>query len=354
MGVILYVVRYFPTLTETFVHDEVRGLAGEGIGVELAAYGTRGDPGAESLGVPVHQPPHRFGWLRWLPRLMREWLRRPAWVSRRVLWMAALLRQQKIRRVHIHFAGEAAEWTATACRRVGVPYGLTVHAVDLFRPRPGLPAVLAGAQPLLTISEWNRRWIEEKHGVAAVVLPSGVALGEPGRPADPPRVVAVGRWVPKKGFALLLQAWKILDRHAELHLVSDAPAGTGGPGVVVHGLRPRREVQSLIGSAAVFVLPCQRAPDGDMDGIPVVILEAMAQGVPVISTRVSGIPEVVDATVGWLVEPGDTEALVGALREALDQPEEARGRGAAGRARLRAQGRSAAQHLAGLRRLLGA
>lgn len=353
---ILYVVRYFPTLTETFVHDEVRALAGEGIPVALAAFGARGDPGTEPLGVPVFSQPHRWEWLPWLPSLIGEWLRRPGRVSRRVLWLAVLLRRRKVRKVHLHFGGEAAEWAAEACRRVGLQFGLTVHAVDLFRPRPGLPGLLRDATPLIAISAWNQRWIAENYGVRAELLPSGVELSQfqRGETARPPRVLAVGRWVPKKGFALLLQVWKTLDREAELHLVSDAPQGTAGPGVVVHGLLPRAEVRALIASATVFVLPCRVADDGDRDGIPVVILEAMAAGLPVISTRVSGIPEVVDQTVGWLVDPGDGDALRQVIQEALDNPEEARRRGEQGRQRLGEQGRTRAQHLAGLRRLLQA
>lgn len=350
---ILYVVRYFPTLTETFVHDEARALATEGMPVELAAFGSRADPGTEALGLPVFRQPHRWEWLPWLPALLLEWFRQPAWVSRRILWLSALLRERKITRVQVHFGGEAAAWAAAACARVGVPYGLTIHAVDLFRPRPDLRALMAGARPLLTISCWNQRWIAEHHGLEATLLPCVVEADEFGRdtPSEPPMVLAAGRWVQKKGFETLLKAWKGLDRRAELHLVSDAPVGTGGEGVVVHGLLPRRELREMMRRATVFVLPCQPADNGDMDGIPVVILEAMASELPVISTDVSGIPEVLDPTVGWVVPPADVERLREALREVLDQPQEARQRGQLARQRLFIQGRTRSQQQARLRAL---
>jgi glycosyltransferase involved in cell wall biosynthesis len=83
----------------------------------------------------------------------------------------------------------------------------------------------------------------------------------------------------------------------------------------------------------VLVLPCQRAPDGDLDGVPVALMEALAAGRPVITTPVSGIPELVDEEVGWLVPPGSAPALAEALCAAADPAERLR-RGAAGPARL--------------------
>jgi colanic acid/amylovoran biosynthesis glycosyltransferase len=87
-------------------------------------------------------------------------------------------------------------------------------------------------------------------------------------------------------------------------------------------------------AASVLVLPCRRAASGDMDGVPMVLMEAMAMGRPVVTTSLSGIPELVDASVGWLVPPEDPAALVRALREATSREECAR-RGERGPARLR-------------------
>jgi glycosyltransferase involved in cell wall biosynthesis len=92
--------------------------------------------------------------------------------------------------------------------------------------------------------------------------------------------------------------------------------------VVLCGALPHPEVMRRYGAAALFVLPCVPAADGDLDGIPNVLLEAMACRVPVVSTRLSGIPEVVqDGVTGLLAEPADTQALAGAIARLLqDRP----------------------------------
>jgi glycosyltransferase involved in cell wall biosynthesis len=100
-------------------------------------------------------------------------------------------------------------------------------------------------------------------------------------------------------------------------------------------------------SASVLVLPCRRATSGDMDGVPMVLMEAMALGRPVVTTRLSGIPELVDEAVGWLVPPEDPAALVQALREATNRDECAR-RGAHGPARLRERGFTLADQVEGV------
>ncbi len=326
---ILYVLRYFPTLTETFVHDEIARVSATRR-VAIAAFGAREASGREPP-APVHTQPHRWGWLRWLPALGREALHGLA--SRRVLWLAALIRRERPDHVHVHFAGEAAGWALAACQRTGVPCDVTVHAVDLFKPTAALPAVLAGARQVITISEYNRDLLRESYGIAAVVRRCAV---EPAAPTtrEPGRLLFAGRNVPKKGLDTLLAAVADLPAGFQLDVVSDLP-DPGIQGVTVHGMVAHDRVLALLGRASVFVLPCRRAPDGDMDGIPVVILEALAAGVPVITTPISGIPEVVDEAVGWLVPPDDVQALRAAITQALSDPAEACRRGEAGRARPR-------------------
>lgn len=343
---ILYVLRYFPTATETFVHDEIRALRAAGLPVELAAFDAREDVGGEPP-APLSSQPHRWGWLPWLPALAVEWLRRPA-RSPRVLWLAALLRRRAIARVHVHFAGEAAAWAREACARVGVPYSVTVHAADLFKPAPTLPAVLADAAAVVTISAYNQAKLAAM-GVATTLVRCGVELPD-GRPSlAEPVVIAVGRAVPKKGLDLYVEVARRLAGRARFVLYSNL---ADAPGVEVRGLRPHGEVLAAVRSASLFVLPCRVAPDGDQDGIPVSLLEALAAGVPVVTTPVSGIPEVVDDAVGWLVPPDDVDALERAVADALDHPEERLRRGTAGPARLRERGFDRATTTSAMVRLL--
>lgn len=343
---ILYVLRYYPTATETFVHDELRALRAAGLPVELAAFDAREDVGGPAP-APLSPQPHRWGWLAWLPALVGEWLRRPS-RSPRVLWLAALLRRRAVERVHVHFAGEAAAWAREACARVGVPYSVTVHAADLFKPAPTLPAVLGDAAAVVTISAYNQARLAAM-GVAATLVRCGVELPAPAPPSEGLVVLAVGRAVPKKGLDLYVEVAHRLAGRARFVLYSDL---AGAPGVEVRGLRPHAEVLAAIRSAALFVLPCRVAPDGDQDGIPVSILEALAAGVPVVTTPVSGIPEVVDEAVGWLVPVDDVDALERAVAEALAQPDERRRRGSAGPGRVRERGFDRATTTAAMIRLL--
>ncbi len=351
---ILYVLRYYPTLTETFVHDEIRGLAERGYDVQIAAFDPRGDPGVAPLALPTHPQPHRARWLGALPALFAEWLRAPtpirassaiaagaAGVSLRILWLAALLRRLGTRHVHVHFAGEAAEWARLACRRVGIPYSVTTHAVDLFKPRPALKQVFRDASTVVTISHHNERILDQTYQVPCEIVRYGIRTQMFSRGPDPspPVLLAVGRWVPKKGFDLLLEAMMRVDRALLLRLVSEPPSlpppeALGQVRIEVLGLRPHAEIPALLHDASVFVLPCRQAPDGDMDGIPVSILEAMASGLPVITCAVSGIPELLDDEVGWVLQPDDLDGLVAAIRAAVDDPAEARRRGERGKERL--------------------
>jgi glycosyltransferase involved in cell wall biosynthesis len=125
------------------------------------------------------------------------------------------------------------------------------------------------------------------------------------------------------------------------------------PGVRVAGLLPSLGVRDALAAASVLVLPCRRAASGDMDGVPMVLMEAMAMGRPVVTTSLSGIPELVDDSVGWLVPPEDPVALVQALREATRREECAR-RGERGPARLRERGFTLADQVNGVLSAWGA
>ncbi len=330
----LHVLRYFPTLTETFVHDTIAARAQAGESVAIAAFDAR-EPSGRPAPAAVYSQPHRWGWLRWSASIALEWARGAAPV--RVLWLAVLLRRLRPARVHVHFAGEAAEWTMQAAARVGLPFSVTVHAVDLFKPRPGTAALLRAASEVVTISNFNRSLLASRYGVDAAVQRCTVAPA-PATSRVPGLLLFVGRNVPKKGLDLLFEAARRLPAGSfALEVVSDVP-DPAIPGVTVLGLLPHADVLARIGRASLVVLPCRQAPDGDMDGIPVVLLEALAASVPVVTTAVSGIPELVDDAVGWLVAPDDVEGVHRALVEALLDPEEARRRGLCGPERLFARG----------------
>ncbi len=331
-----YVLRYWPTLSETFVAREIGAIGRSGVDVRVLAIGRRADGALqdELPSVPTARPP-RAPWRGWrdVRAAPARWLARHlgAKAALRACWMAEVARAERLVRLHAHFAGEAAAWARAAAALADVPYSVTVHAVDLFKPAPWLVEVLRDADPVITVCRHHADHLRARYGVDATVVRCGV---DPARyPSATParqsaRLVCVARDVPKKGLDELVAAARGV---APLRLVSDA-VRLGGPGVLAGPLPPSR-VPRILARASAFVLPCRVAEDGDRDGIPVALIEAMAAGLPVVTTRVSGIPELVDESVGWLVDPGQLRAV---LAEVVARPAERARRGEAGRERVRA------------------
>jgi glycosyltransferase involved in cell wall biosynthesis len=320
---VAYVLRYWPTLTETFVAREIAALREEGVEVDVVALGSRRDGAlADELpDVPVIR-------VSGVPKPLRVW------------WLARIGARRGWRRLHAHFAGEAAERAMSIARALGVPFSVTVHAVDLFKPRPSLAHLLRSASPVVAISNFHVALVAERYGVEAKLLYSGIdaARFRAADPAGPGPFVCVARDVAKKNLDALVAALPVA---ARLRLVSDAHR-LAGPRVLV-GLVPSSRLPGVLARASAFALPCRAASDGDQDGVPVSLLEAMAAGLPVVTTRVAGIPEVVDDEVGWLLPPGNDTALAETLRAVAASPGERARRGAAARARMEAWPTTGAQ-----------
>lgn len=259
-------------------------------------------------------------------------------------WIADRLRADPaIRHLHAHFCHGAATVAWLAARMAGVGFSFTAHAKDLYRgdlnPAGLLRRKLRAARFAVACTEANRRELLRIEPAARVVRVYHGLNAEledllreaPARRVEPTgrfRVLGVGRRVAKKGFDLAVDAVAgLLARGIEAELLLAGPEGEVDGElrrcVRDRGLRDRvrflgpvsqSELLRLLGEADAFCLPCRVLADGDRDGIPNVLVEAMAAGVPVVSTRVSGIPELVrDGANGILVEPEDAGALADAL-----------------------------------------
>jgi len=348
---VLYLLRYYPTVSETFVYREIDALVARGVAVTIAALGSRPDGRLqdEPPDAPVQMVPRR----PLVGRLARttagmKWLRahqRPKDVQR-LPWLARLARQ--FDRIHVHFGGEAAELAHAIHLDTSLPYSVTVHSVDLFRPRAALEKVLAGAETVLAVADHHVHHLAAL-GIVARRLRCGPDLGRwRVRPLPGPdlRALFVARNVPKKGLSTLLDAWCEMPADARLQVISDHN-GPVPEGVTVLGLQPPGAVRRHMANANLLVLPSRVAADGDQDGVPVVLMEALASGRPVVAGDVGGISELVDSSVGWLVSPDDGPQLLHALLAACD-PALRLERGRRGPLHLRELGFTLADQVGGL------
>lgn len=285
----------------------------------------------------------------------------------------------EVRHLHAHYAHAATTVAWLVSLITGLPYSFTGHARDIYceslNPAGLLARKLNAARFTVTCTEANRSWLLSLapqarvhriyHGVNADF--TSLLATAAGRTADAGRlrILGVGRLVPKKGFDLLVEAVGALVRQGvEVDLVL---AGADGghtaelrrriadhrleERVRLAGVMDQRRLYEEYRRATVFCLPCRVLDDGDRDGIPNVLVEAMAAGLPVISTPVSGIPElVVHEGNGLLVPPDDVAALAAALLRLHRDPRLAATLGQAGRTAVleRFDGDRLAATLAGL------
>ncbi len=372
---VLYVLKRFPRLSETFVLHEMLGLeaAGDLVGVEALL------PAEES---PRHAALVRLrGTVRYLPRrprrldpavfvaLLRVAHRNP----RRCFGTAARVRRGQLRggwrrfaqaalvadragregfdQIHAHFATAAAEVAVLAGQLSGLPVTVTAHAKDIHHRdnAPLLPIRLSRAAAVITVSAANAAHLRAElagvpvHHVAnCTPLPDfAEALG----PDPAGAILTVCRLVPKKGLDVLLAAMaQLADSHPNLRLeiLGDGPerapleaqvAQLGlGERVWFAGAVSAEDVTAAYGRTAMVVLPCRVGADGDRDGLPTVLVEAMGHGLPVISTELAGIPELVrHGYSGLLVAQDDPAALASAIAKLADNPDVAADLGREGR-----------------------
>jgi glycosyltransferase involved in cell wall biosynthesis len=331
---IAVVMSGFPRRSETFGLNELRALHAEGM---LAAiFATKPGDGL---------PPHA-GTSPLLP-LVQVLPPGPAAAQARVL--ADRLMDTHVAAVHGYFAHEPAAVAEAAADLLRVPHGFSVHARDARKVAPDVLARrVSHAACVIACNADVARHLTGADGRLRVV-PHGVDLDR-FQPSSTngrvePRLLAVGRLVEKKGFDVLVEATAGLGMPVQLRIVGDGPerarladlarrAGVAER-VELAGSRPQEELPAEYAAADIVVVPSVHDRDGDRDGLPNVLLEAMACGRPVVATPVGSIPDAVEnARTGILVAPGDASALATALRGLLRAPELRRHLGAAARSRV--------------------
>lgn len=368
---VAYLVSWFPAVTETFILNEVRELERLGMRIDvyplLGRHGYVNHPGTEALVARAHYR-RLFAWatlaaqVYWLLRAPRAYLaawwmaiignlRSPGFLARAffVVPKAALFAREMqargIEHVHAHWATHPTLAAMVIQRLTGLTYSFTCHAHDIYVDRTMLREKLEAATFVVTISEFNRQLLGQWYGDAVREKVAVVRCGTDPKLFRPrargvklpalPRLVCVASLRPYKGHSFLIEACRKLKergRPFRLMLVGDGverqrierqitEAGLSEE-VKLLGSRPHNEVAELVAQADVVVQPSIVASTGQMEGIPVSLMEALASEAPVVATRISAIPELIEhERTGLLVPEQDAGALADAVERMLvDRP----------------------------------
>ncbi len=384
---IVFVLKGYPRLSETFIAEEILGLERRGFDIRLVALRLPTDdrvhPVHRAIAAPVaylpeylHRDPFRVvrGWwtARRAPGFRAAWrqflgdLRRDPSPNRvRRFGQALVLAAELPRgtaRLHAHFIHTPASVVGYAATITGLPWSCSAHAKDIWTsPDWDIAAKLAAARWTVTCTRTGRDRLEVlgPAGKPVHLVYHGLDLGRfrplpqlrPRRDghdsADPVRLLAVGRAVSKKGFDVLVEALAALPPDCAWRMTHvgggpglptlKAMAEARGLGHRMHWLGPldQTDVLAHYRDADLFVLPCRVAQDGDRDGLPNVLVEAQSQGLACVSTEVGGVPELVeDGVNGRLVPPNDPIALAAAMLELVRDPDRRRALGRTGQVRV--------------------
>lgn len=361
-----YIIGTYPSLTTTFIDREV--MAARRSGVDVRILSIRRSSGRLSAEQERLREDVRYllpvAWLSFIAAHLRfalfdAWIYfgtllylltrpHPGLRSRLMtllhfaegVYAADLLRRNPGDQLHAHFVDRAATVALVAGRLLRLPYSVTAHANDIYVNPVLLPEKLGAASSVITCTGYNRTHLVQLGAGSFDDKVQCIYHGLDLRHYQPsqatrsgrPLVLSVGQLKEKKGLTYLIDACKLLHERGygfECAIVGEGPLRSqleaqihqAGLADVVRlcGALPHAEVIDAFRQASVFVLPCVLGANGDRDGIPNALLEAMAMQLPVVSTTISGIPEVVtDGVNGLLVPPADAEALATALARLLD------------------------------------
>lgn len=385
-GPIAYLTGEYPKVSHTFIQREIEAL--EATGQTVLRCSVRQAPAKDVVGpdqqaeaartffvlraaksparlIGAHLHVLRRAPRRWLSALKLAWRTRPPG-AKALLWQAFYFLEAAVLTRHLHdngaihlhnhFASSSGSVAMLTSEMSGIPFSFTMHGpTEFFEPKWWrLDEKVARASFVACISHYCRSQLmffsDPAHWNRLRIVHCGVTPErygrDPSRPADaPPSIVFVGRLDSVKGGRLLLEAFGTLrDRHpdAVLRIVGDGPDRPAmeararelnlGARASFLGYRTQTEVAEVLSGADMLVLP------SFAEGVPVVLMEAMASGLPVVSTRIAGIPELVeDGRTGFLVPAGDLDSLTARIDTLLSDPARAREMGAAGRAVVEAE-----------------
>ncbi len=354
-----YLFERFPSFGQTFCYREVAELSRQGITPPIFSIRNPKDEPAQDWDARVIQRVHYLPEEKELLEDVRrackkgkltaeiidaldKWGRRTDFLRLyQAVYVGLRLQEMGISHVHAHFTGMAARTAFWVHRFFPVTFSFTAHANDIFAPRNfeiGLDKLVDTARAIVTVSDFAKKFLQERFPERADRMRriyNGLNLAEFGRAdfsSSPPLILAVGRLIAKKGFADLICACGLIAERGKsfrCEIIGEGPLENELRGqierlnlqnrVALSSAKPQREVRQRLAAANVFVLPSIIDPEGGMDNLPTVIMEAMATALPVVSTNIGGIPEmVIENETGFLLEPADASALADAIEKVID------------------------------------
>ena len=367
-----YLFERFPSFTQTFCYREVRELRRQGVSPAIFSVRRPTDEPAQirdmSIVREVKFLPGDEELVREVDRALRkkrlparaveelvEWGRKTDFLRLyQAAWLGPHLQALGVRHVHAHFAGLAARTAFWLERFFGIGFSFTAHANDIFAPKPfeiSLGKLMGTARAIVTVSDFGVRFLREKYpGDAGKIhrVYNGIDLAD-FRVADlaapTPSIVSIGRLIEKKGFSDLIEACRLLgERGIKFHceIIGEGPlelalreqirAAGLTSSVTLSGPLPQEEVRTRLARSAIFALPCVTEAGGGKDNLPTVVMEAMAAALPVVSTTIGGVPEMVqDGITGFLLPEHRPTALADILSRLLSDSALRHSLGKAGR-----------------------
>lgn len=361
---IAYISSNFPALTVTFIYREVEALRRLGVSIqtvsmnrprksEISAEATEHLEGtlyldriplhakllafarlaitrplrmARCLGVLVSARPVRG--LRDYIRLIYHWIEAG--------YLALQLEELGLEHVHAHLVNGPTSIALYLGILSNVPFSFTMHASMIWLDPIALSNKLRRCRFCVSISEYNRQYVMETYGpqygekihvVRCGIEPGSIPVNDSRPDGELLRILSIGQLNARKGFAFLLRACALLKKRGLKYRCTIVGEGEEreslealharlelGDHVVLAGRKTQEELKSYLAEAHVFVLPCVVSEDGWRDGIPVALMEAMAARIPVVTTSILGLPELVRHNdTGLLVAPEDPDGLAEAI-----------------------------------------
>ena len=357
-----YVLKMYPRFSETFIVNEILAHEAAGLDIEIFSLRPPNDGRFHEVLAKVRAPviylpsaglkTNRF-WAdiaRASEQFPRLWTvlastikEKPSDIHQAIL-LAEAVKASGITHLHAHFGSVATTVARLAALISELPYSFTAHAKDIFHASVDsndLRVKLRDASNTITVSNYNLNYLKSNYGEAArnvLCIYNGIDLNRftyskpDNRPAE---IITVGRLVEKKGFTTLIEACALLaksDRLFSCTIIGKGPLEQQlrqkiqdfdlEKQVRLLGPKSQEDVVKLVQGASVFAAPCVIGSDGNRDGMPTVLLEAMALGTPCVATDVTGIPELVlDGETGLMVPQHDPESLAAALERLLSDTE---------------------------------